>query len=287
MRTQTTIAEVRRTLSGWRARGQRIAFVPTLGNLHAGHLCLFEQASSVAGRVVASIFVNPLQFGENEDFLGYPRTLGEDNQKLKKSGVDLLFAPVVTEIYPQGSGSTTYVEVPAFSDILCGAFRPGHFRGVATVVNKLFNIVQPDVALFGEKDYQQLQVIRRMVADLRMPIEIVDVATVREADGLAMSSRNAYLGTNERRRAPNLYQALCAARERIQEGGRNFTAIEADGLETLRQGGFRPDYFSVRRAEDLAPAGADDADLDLVILAAAWLGTARLIDNVRLELRSE
>ncbi|MCL4316596.1 MAG: pantoate--beta-alanine ligase, partial [Gammaproteobacteria bacterium] len=209
----------------------------------------------------------------------YPRTFEEDNRILEENSTDILLFPDVTEIYPQSMEATTKVEVPGLSDILCGAHRPGHFRGVATVVNKLFNIVQPDLALFGEKDYQQLLVIRRMVSDLALPIEIIGLPTVREADGLAMSSRNQYLSPAERARAPLLYQTLSRAKNRIESGTRDYPSLENDALLSLQQAGFRPDYFSVRRAHDLSPAAPSDTDL--VILAAAWLGRARLIDNVR------
>ncbi len=273
-----TITAVRDTLSDWRAQGERIAFVPTMGNLHAGHLTLIKEAKARAKRVVSSIFVNPLQFGKNEDFRDYPSTFEEDSHKLAELDVDVIFAPNVTEMYLEGCELATWAEVPELSEVLCGAVRPGHFRGVATVVAKLFNIVQPDVALFGEKDYQQLQVIRRMVADLNIPVEIVGIATVREADGLAMSSRNSYLTPDERHQATVLYQALCTAQARIQQGERDFAGIELRGMETLRADGFRPDYFRVCRPADLSPAGVGETGL--VILAAAWLGRARLIDNM-------
>jgi pantoate--beta-alanine ligase len=279
MLTVATIADVRSALFAWRAQGERIAFVPTMGKLHAGHLVLVEQARQRAKRIVVSIFVNPLQFAADREFLSYPRSLGDDIAQLTQAGADLLFAPNVDEIYPQGIDNSTFVEVPDLSNILCGAHRPSHFRGVATVVNKLFNSVQPHIALFGEKDLQQLLVIRRMVADLAMPVEIAGIPTVREADGLALSSRNIYLSTDERQRGPILYQTLCIAKERIAQGERDFAAIEADGFNALQQAGFRPDYFQVRRADNLSPAGA--ADSDLVILTAAWLGKARLIDNLR------
>lgn len=282
MRVIKTIHALRTELAEWRARADRIAFVPTMGNLHAGHLGLVDEAKGRAQRVVASIFVNPLQFNDQNDFLSYPSTFKEDNDKLSKNSVDIVFFPEVGEIYPHGMARHTTVTVPDISDVLCGAHRPGHFTGVATIVNTLFNIVQPDIALFGEKDYQQLLVIRRMVSDLALPVEIVGVATVREQDGLALSSRNSYLTADERRHAPRLYQALMHAKARIEQGARDFRALENDALMGLRQSGFRPDYVSVRRADNLAPAGPEDTDL--VILAAAWLGKARLIDNVRVAL---
>ncbi|MFZ5592777.1 MAG: pantoate--beta-alanine ligase [Pseudomonadota bacterium] len=282
MRTVKTIAEVRARIALWRSQGQRIAFVPTMGNLHTGHMSLVQRAGQLADHVVASVFVNPMQFGANEDLASYPRTLTEDAAKLAENRVSLLFVPDTGEIYPRGVDDATRVEVPGLSDILCGAYRPGHFTGVATVVNMLFNIVQPDMALFGEKDYQQLLVIRRMVADLCLPVQVLGVPTVREPDGLAMSSRNSYLSAEERARAPRLYQALCEARDRIAGGETNYEVIERAGMQALSGAGFRADYFSVRRAEDLIPASPEDRAL--VILAAAWLGKARLIDNLRMEL---
>lgn len=283
MLTATTLGTVRAQLASWRAQGERIALVPTMGNLHQGHLKLVEMAKKQAKRVVVSIFVNPLQFGQNEDFASYPRTFEEDSRRLAANSVDVLFAPVLEEMYPEGMATHTKVDVPGLSDILCGASRPGHFRGVATVVNKLFNIVQPDLAVFGEKDYQQLLIIRRMVKDLAIPIEIVGVPTVREPDGLAMSSRNGYLSAEDRRQAPQLYQALCAVRYQLGKGCDLDAAVEA-GLVWLRDAGLRPDYLTVRRARDLGPASAQDREL--VILAAGWLGNTRLIDNLRVTLQA-
>ncbi|MDX1252852.1 MAG: pantoate--beta-alanine ligase [Gammaproteobacteria bacterium] len=282
MQTVKTITEVRARIALWRSQGQRIAFVPTMGNLHDGHMRLVQQAGQLADRVVASVFVNPMQFGASEDLASYPRTLAEDGVKLAENGTHLLFVPDASEMYSRGIGGATRVEVPGLSDILCGAYRPGHFVGVSTVVSMLFNIVQPDMALFGEKDYQQLLVIRRMVADLCIPVQVLGVPTVRESDGLAMSSRNSYLSAEERARAPCLYRALCQARDRMSSGGADYTAVEAEGMQALSEAGFRVDYFSVRRAEDLAAPLPEDRAL--VILAAAWLGKARLIDNMALEL---
>ncbi|MDO9372179.1 MAG: pantoate--beta-alanine ligase [Gammaproteobacteria bacterium] len=282
MRVIKTIASLRAELTEWRARADHIAFVPTMGNLHAGHLKLVDEAKSRAQRVVVSIFVNPLQFNDQNDFRSYPSTFTEDSDKLVQNNVDIVFFPEVGEIYSHGTEHHTTITVPDISDILCGAHRPGHFTGVATVVNKLFNIVQPDIALFGEKDYQQLLVIRRMVSDLALPVEIVGIPTVREQDGLALSSRNSYLTADERQHAPRLYQALMHAKARIEQGARDFHSLENDALMGLQQGGFRPEYVSVCRADNLAPAGPEDTDL--VILAAAWLGKARLIDNVRVAL---
>jgi len=279
------IAELRRQVAQWRREGERIALVPTMGNLHAGHLQLVAEARARAERVLASIFVNPLQFSDagGGDFDRYPRTLAEDRDRLREAGVDLLFTPPVETIYPDGLERTTRVEVPGLSEILCGEYRPGHFVGVATIVAKLFNLAQPDIALFGEKDYQQLLVIRRLARDLCFPVEVVGVPTVREPSGLALSSRNQYLDAEQRARAAGLYRALCRARERLQAGEADLSAIEMEADETLRAAGFRPEYFSVRRAGDLLPPQADDHEL--VILAAAWLGEARLIDNLRLTTR--
>ncbi len=282
MQAITTIADLRRRVSLWRQAGERIALVPTMGNLHAGHLQLVEVARRQANRVVVSIFVNPMQFSDASggDFEHYPRTFEADRKKLLESGVDLLFFPAQEEMYPAGFKDVTQVQVPGISDILCGEFRPRHFVGVATVVAKFFNMVQPDVAVFGEKDYQQLLVIRRFTEELCFPVEIIAVATVREADGLAMSSRNQYLSAEVRRRAAVLYRALQTASERLISGETDIAAIESAAEACLKEAGFRPEYFTVRRAHDLQPATMDD--VELVILAAAWLGEARLIDNLQL-----
>ncbi len=270
---------LRATVAAWRREG-RIAFVPTMGNLHAGHLTLVHEARKLADRVAVSIFVNPLQFGAGEDFASYPRTFERDRELLLDAGVDLLFAPTSELMYPRPAALQTRVEVPGLSDLLCGASRPGHFVGVATVVCKLFNMVQPNVALFGRKDYQQLAVIRRMTEDLDLPVRVVGVPTVREADGLAMSSRNGYLTPEERALAPALYRVLQEAAAVIQRGSRDFAAVEHRSVAALQGAGLRPDYFSVRRAADLHPAQPEDSDL--VLLAAAYLGKARLIDNLEL-----
>lgn len=270
---------LRATVAAWRREG-RIAFVPTMGNLHAGHLTLVHEARKLADRVAVSIFVNPLQFGAGEDFASYPRTFERDRELLLDAGVDLLFAPTPELMYPRPAALQTRVEVPGLSDLLCGASRPGHFVGVATVVCKLFNMVQPNVALFGRKDYQQLAVIRRMTEDLDLPVRVVGVPTVREADGLAMSSRNGYLTPEERALAPALYLVLQEAAAVIQRGSRDFAAVEHRAVAALQGAGLRPDYFSVCRAADLHPAQPEDSDL--VLLAAAYLGKARLIDNLEL-----
>ena len=279
MQTLTRIGDLRALVRGWRMAGETIAFVPTMGNLHAGHASLIAAAHHHGRRVVASVFVNPLQFGPNEDYAAYPRTPEEDAALLTAQGVDALLLPTVEEVYPLGVAENTIVEVPGLSDILCGAFRPGHFRGVATVVVKLLNMVQPDVAIFGEKDYQQLTIIRRAVEDLCLPVRIVGAPTVRAEDGLALSSRNRYLDDAERGIAPELYRALDRARRRLASGETDLAAIEGEGLASLRAAGFRPDYFEVRAAGTLArPHGRD---VDLVVLAAARLRRARLIDNMQ------
>ena len=288
MLTLTTIAELRETLYPWRQQNERIALVPTMGNLHDGHLRLVKEAKSCADRVVVSIFVNPLQFTDASaaggDFDRYPRTPAQDSGRLERSGVDLLFAPPVEEVYAAGLAQVTRVEVPGISDILCGEFRPGHFTGVATVVAKLFNMVQPDVALFGEKDYQQLLVIRRLTAELCYPVEIIGVPTGREANGLAMSSRNQYLSAGERERAAALFQTLTWVKDRLKAGDDGFARLEAEAAQQLEAAGFRPEYVSIRRAADLQPAKAGDAGV--VILAAAWLGSARLIDNLQVSAKN-
>ncbi|MDH3559396.1 MAG: pantoate--beta-alanine ligase [Gammaproteobacteria bacterium] len=282
MMTVCTAADLRARIREWRARQNRIALVPTMGNLHAGHLRLVQHARASADRVVVSIFVNPMQFGPGEDFARYPRTLEADRAALMEADADLLFLPDLEVMYPRDLDQMTRVEVPALGDILCGAARPGHFAGVSTVVAKLFNLVQPDSAVFGEKDYQQLVIIRRMVEDLNIPVSIEGITTVREPDGLAMSSRNRYLEPGERAIAPRLYQVLCEVRERLSAGERDHGAVEQAALEALTLAGFEPDYVSIRRAADLAsPAAADQA---LRVLAAARLGAMRLIDNIEISI---
>lgn len=272
-------AELRERVRQWRLKGERIAFVPTMGNLHAGHGTLVSRAAEFAEHIIVSVFVNPLQFGPNEDFATYPRTPEDDRQLLQSLNVEVLFAPEVHDIYPRGQETTARVHVPGLEDILCGAFRPGHFMGVATVVAKLLNIVQPDVALFGEKDFQQLMVIRRAAIDLCMPVEIVGVQTAREPDGLAMSSRNRYLLPEQRAASPHIFAALERARKAIESGSADYAGLEKAGAEELQKAGFRPDYFAIRDANTLQmPDGQAN---ELVILTAARIGRARLIDNVR------
>jgi pantoate--beta-alanine ligase len=275
----TTISAVREHVRRWRHEGRRIAFVPTMGNLHAGHVSLIETARRHGDRFVASIFVNPMQFGPNEDYAHYPRTPQQDERMLADAGCNLMFMPDVAEIYPNGSERATRVDVPSLSRILDGEFRPGHFEGVSTVVATLFHIVEPDAAIFGEKDFQQLTIVRRMVADLCLPVEVIGAPTVRDSDGLAMSSRNQYLTPAERQVAPRIYQALSGAAKRLQAGDTEFASIEDAGVEALKAAGMKPDYFSVRRAEDLGAPNPDTRHL--VALTAARLGRARLIDNIQ------
>ncbi|MDD2723349.1 MAG: pantoate--beta-alanine ligase [Methylovulum sp.] len=276
MQIVKTIPALQAALKIWRQAGEIIAFVPTMGNLHDGHLKLVEDAKNRANRVVVSIFVNPSQFGAGEDFDSYPRTEQEDQQKLQEIDTDLLFMPTIAEMYRPNA--QTVVSVTGISDQYCGASRPGHFSGVATIVCKLFNIVQPDIAVFGEKDFQQLAVIREMVRDLNMPVDIRSVATVREASGLAMSSRNNYLGAEEKNLAALLYQSLCTARDAVLTGNQANSEIERQAMCFLQGAGFQPDYFSICRRQDLRAAAPEDAEL--VILAAAKLGKTRLIDNI-------
>ena len=276
--------DIRSTVSAWRQAGLGVVFVPTLGNLHDGHLQLVNLGKQHGERVVVSIFVNPLQFGKNEDYSLYPRTLDADIEKLASIGTDALFCPSDQEIYPNGVEYQTTVAVPTMTDILCGATRPGHFTGVTTIVSKLFNIVQPDKAVFGVKDFQQLAIVKRMVEDMCFPIEIIEAPVARADDGLALSSRNGYLNKAERTQAPLLQQTLSRARALILGGERNYALVEARAKVNLLEGGLRPDYFSVRCAKTLEPASMPD--LELVILAAAYLGRTRLIDNVTLALKA-
>ncbi|MCP4597718.1 pantoate--beta-alanine ligase [Neptuniibacter sp.] len=282
MITVHTIAELRSVLNAERRNGKRIGFVPTMGNLHEGHLQLIDQAKASSDVVVSSIFVNPLQFGAGEDLGNYPRTLQQDQEKLESRGCDFLFAPTDEEVYPHGREAQTQVEVPVISDLYCGASRPGHFRGVATVVAKLFGMVQPDVAIFGEKDFQQLMVIRRMTEDLSLPVEIQGSPIARNEKGLALSSRNGYLSAEELETATVLNATLRNASEQISNGQKDFAAIAEQAQNELEQAGFERDYYAICRRADLQPASEDDKEL--VILAAARLGPARLIDNIQIDL---
>ena len=278
MITCETVESLRQHIRQYKQSGKSVAFVPTMGNLHAGHLALVEKARTLADRVVVSIFVNPLQFDENADFDAYPRTREEDARKLEQAGVDTLFLPGVEAIYPAGQSVTTRVNVPELSDILEGECRPGHFTGVATVVNKLFNMVQPDIAMFGEKDFQQLALIRRMVVELDMPIEIVSVATTREADGLAMSSRNSRLNPGERQLANRLYQALLDISDQLDKGGQDYAGMEQNAMQYLEDQGIKVEYITVRRSQDLLIPASEDRTL--VVLGAVRIGNTRLIDNI-------
>jgi pantoate--beta-alanine ligase len=273
-----TVEALRQQVLLARQAGQKIGLVPTMGNLHDGHIALVHRARELSDFVVTSIFVNPMQFGPAEDLDKYPRTLAADQQKLEAAGCDVLFLPSVAQVYPNGMTGQTRVIVPEVSEGLCGASRPGHFEGVATVVNKLFNMVQPDTAVFGEKDFQQLAVIRKMVADLNLPIEIVGLPTVRAADELALSSRNGYLNTEQRAAAPDLYRHMQKFAEAIQAGERDYTRLIESTKAELSQSGFRPDYVELREPSSLNAATADDRHL--IILIAAYLGQTRLIDNL-------
>lgn len=286
MKIVDSIAALREQVSSWKSAGLRVAVVPTMGNLHRGHLALVEEAHLRADKVVATIFVNPTQFGEGEDFDSYPRTLTADAERLESVGCDLLFAPPTSEMYPFGQHDLTRVQVPQITNDHCGASRPGHFDGVSTVVSILFNIVQPDVACFGTKDYQQLAVLKRMARDLWLPVDIVGVPTVREDDGLAKSSRNQYLSDSERQIAPRMYQTLQAVQKELTENpdrsGYTFRVVEAEALQKLADAGFEPEYLTICYRDDLEPA--KDTDRPLVVLTAARLGKARLIDNLEITL---
>lgn len=279
MKLIDTIKEMQLLSAAWQLEGQRIGFVPTMGNLHTGHLSLVEKAKAECAEVVVSIFVNPLQFDDGKDFAKYPRTLDDDKAKLAELNVDAVFVPNEQELYPQGKDNITRVEVPGMSSILEGLSRPGHFVGMTTVVNKLFNIVQPDVAVFGEKDFQQLLIIQHMVADLNMPVHIIGIPTTREADGLAMSSRNNRLTTEQREIAPLLYQTLQGIREELLEGNNDIAGLKRLAFEQLEKAGFQPDYLELCDAVTLAEPESNASGR--IILAAARLGEIRLIDNLR------
>lgn len=280
----TEIDSLRDQVRQLKSQGKVIGLVPTMGNLHAGHLKLVVEAKQRCDWVVCSIFVNPMQFGPSEDLDGYPRSLEQDKESLEKTGCDCVFCPSVDEIYPHGLDSQTVVSVPELGHLHCGTSRPGHFDGVTTVVSKLFNICQPDVATFGLKDYQQFLIIRKMVEDLLIPVELAGIETERNPDGLAISSRNSYLTDEQRRLAPVLYRTLQDTRRELATGNRDYNAIEAQASKKLTEAGLKPDYFTVCHAGTLQPARADDTEL--VVLAAAFLGKARLIDNIRLSLDS-
>lgn len=277
--------QLKEQVSSWRSAGVIVGFVPTMGNLHQGHLKLVQHAKQHADKIIASIFVNPLQFTQGADFQNYPRTLDQDIESLKSVGVDALYCPNEGSMYPDGMENSTKVVVPKLSDIMCGEFRPGHFEGVATVVAKLFNNVQPQVAVFGEKDFQQLVIIRKMVADLNFPVNIIGVETEREESGLALSSRNQYLSDQEKATASQLYRVLSSVVDRVQQRQKDklpkpsdFLDIEQDAINQLAELGFKPEYVQVRDADELAPGNNKSANLR--VFAAAWLGQARLIDNL-------
>ncbi len=279
MESVRDLTALRSVIKDWEKNGHTIAFVPTMGNLHDGHLSLLEEARKISDRTVVSIFVNPIQFGKGEDYATYPSTLESDKDKLKSAGLDLLFTPNLKELYPGGVDVDTRVNVPELSSILCGKSRPDHFSGVITVVTKLLINVTPDFALFGEKDYQQLIIIRRMASDLCIPTEIIGMPIIREKDGLAMSSRNSYLSEDERKIAPAIYQVLLCAADKLTKGNVRFEQVETEGYAELESAGLKPEYFSIRRTKDLGEVNSNDKNIS--VLAAAWLGSARLIDNIK------
>lgn len=281
MQTVQDAPALRAAIRGWRSKGEMVAFVPTMGNLHAGHQSLIKLARARADRVVASVFVNPTQFGPNEDFERYPRTLVRDQAVLADEGCDLLFAPEVATIYPFGADQSVSLRVPQITEMLEGEKRPGHFDGVATVVCKLFNLVQPDLAVFGQKDFQQLKVIERMVRDLSLPLKVIAAATLRADDGLALSSRNQYLSVTERARAPLIHDTLLTMRDLMRQG-HAWQALEQVASARLLRAGFAPDYAVIRRVEDLAEP-AESQTAGLIALIAARLGSTRLIDNLSLD----
>ena len=269
---------LREQLSEWRRAGDHIALVPTMGNLHAGHLHLVNVAREHAERVVVSIFVNPTQFGDGEDYENYPRTIEKDKRQLKRVRADILFTPDVDTIYPFGADTATSITVPVLTQEFCGSYRPGHFDGVTTVVSRLFSLVQPDAAVFGKKDYQQYLVVERLIEDLSLPIKLIGAETQRDEDGLAISSRNQYLSESERKKAPELHDVLQSMREELLSGKKDFNELEENAVFDLKRIGFAPEYVSIRKADDLDEA--EPGDRELVILAATFLGDTRLIDNV-------
>ncbi|QBJ63765.1 pantoate--beta-alanine ligase [Pseudoalteromonas sp. DL-6] len=281
MQSITEIKSLRSQIRAWRQAGLSVAFVPTMGNLHRGHFSLVEKAKTLADKVVVSIFVNPMQFGANEDLDSYPRTLDADKQGLADLETDILFIPSVETIYPNGLGAQSFVDVPGISMGYCGGSRPGHFKGVATVVTKLFNLVQPDYACFGEKDFQQLQVVKTMATDLSIPVEIIGVPTMREVSGLAMSSRNGYLSADEKHTAPALFNTLKHCAQQLKSGNKDFATLENEAKSALENAGLKPDYFTIAQRDTLKAATLEDTRF--VILAAAFLGSVRLIDNLQVE----
>jgi len=283
METIFDLKGLRGAVSGWKNEGNSIALVPTMGNLHRGHLSLIEGAKGQADRTAVSIFVNPIQFGHGEDYELYPSTLEQDLDILRDANVDLVFAPNLGELYPAGIEADTRISVPDISDILCGEFRPGHFSGVATVVMKLFINVQPDYAFFGEKDYQQTLVIKRMVSDLLLPVEVLTLPIIREENGLAMSSRNSYLNESEKQLSSEIYKAIEKAATMVRTGADSLDDIEKNSAYLLEELGFKVEYFSIRRRQDLKLVN-DSIDKSLIILVAAWIGDTRLIDNLQIDI---
>ena len=283
METIFDLKGLRGAVSGWKNEGNSIALVPTMGNLHRGHLSLIEGAKVQADRTAVSIFVNPIQFGHGEDYELYPSTLEQDLDILRDANVDLVFAPNLGELYPAGIEADTRISVPDISDILCGEFRPGHFSGVATVVMKLFINVQPDYAFFGEKDYQQTLVIKRMVSDLLLPVEVLTLPIIREENGLAMSSRNSYLNESEKQLSSEIYKAIEKAATMVRTGADSLDDIEKNSAYLLEELGFKVEYFSIRRRQDLKLVN-DSIDKNLIILVAAWIGDTRLIDNLQIDI---
>ena len=283
METIFDLKGLRGAVSGWKNEGNSIALVPTMGNLHRGHLSLIEGAKVQADRTAVSIFVNPIQFGHGEDYELYPSTLEQDLDILRDANVDLVFAPNLGELYPAGIEADTRISVPDISDILCGEFRPGHFSGVATVVMKLFINVQPDYAFCGEKDYHQTLVIKRMVSDLLLPVEVVTLPIVREENGLAMSSRNSYLNASQKQLSSEIYKAIVKAATMVRTGADSLDNIEKNSACLLEELGFKVEYFSIRRTQDLKLVN-DSIDKSLIILVAAWIGDTRLIDNLQIDI---
>lgn len=282
MEQATSVTELRQYVQHWKDHDQSIAFVPTMGNLHAGHLSLIEKGQSLCDRSICSIFVNPMQFGPNEDWDHYPRTLEKDIELLEEAGCDLVYLPTASELYPEGLEKISHVDVTDLTDRYEGVHRPGHFTGVATVVLKLFNIVKPDVSVFGKKDFQQYRVIMKMVEDFNLDVRIVGQETTREASGLATSSRNQYLDPAQTDQASLIYQTLQQAAQNIEEGERDFAAVERRAVESLDGAGFKTDYFAVCNSETLMPAAKEDRNL--VILVTAALGSTRLLDNIEISL---
>lgn len=279
MQIVESILSLRGQIKTWRGEHQTIAFVPTMGNLHDGHISLVKKAQTLADKVVVSIFVNPLQFDDKQDLVNYPRTLQTDIKKLMQAGCNLLFTPNAEVMYPQGMDFHTFIHVPGMDDKLCGLERPGHFDGVATVVTKLFNMVQADVAVFGEKDYQQLLLIRKLVSDLNLPVKIVGASTVREQNGLAMSSRNQHLTDELKQQAATLYLTLSQLKQQLESGQQDYPALLKQAEIKLTAAGFSLDYIDIRRADDLQTA-VPAVDKKLRLLAAGRLGNVRLIDNI-------